>query len=113
MSSLMASTLVEIEGRLLRFGEISGTDSNDVIYDDLMSMWRSELAAKKGGELPWYSKAFDYWEDQNNCPTNDDGVLGGFGFLTEADVRDSNLFIDALLQQFPQLQLNRVAGYYI
>lgn len=58
----------------------------------------------------WYKKAYDYWENESNCPENDDGVLGGYGFLTEVDCRDSNLFLDHLIKIDPELSLQRAAG---
>lgn len=38
-----------------------------------------------------------------------DGVLGGYGAVTPMDTRDSNMFLDKLLAQYPSLKLNRVA----
>jgi hypothetical protein len=101
----------EIENRLLPITEISGTDTDDRIYSDLKAMWKYELSSKPGeSEIRWYSKAYDYWENDENCPVSDDGVLGGFGFLTDVDVRDSNSFLDSVLAVRPNLQLSRVAG---
>jgi hypothetical protein len=101
----------EIENRLLPITEISGTDTDDRIYSDLKAMWKHELSSKRGEkEIGWYSKAYDYWENDQNCPISDDGVLGGFGFLTDVDVRDSNNFLDSILAVRPNLQLSRVAG---
>jgi hypothetical protein len=101
----------EVENRLLPVTEISGTDTNDRIYSDLKAMWKHELTSKNGeSENRWYTKAYDYWESDENCPVSDDGVLGGFGFLTEVDVRDSNRFLDSLVNICPSLQLERVAG---
>ena len=38
------------------------------------------------------------------------GVLGGFGSVTPVDVKESNQFLDKVLELRPSLQLNRVAG---
>ena len=38
----------------------------------------------------WYEAAVQYWDNQ--APT-DDGVLGGYGFVSDIDVRDSRLFL--------------------
>lgn len=27
----------------------------------------------------WYDTAYEFWESEKNCPTTDDGVLGGYG----------------------------------
>ena len=40
------------------------------------------------------------------------GVLGGFGVVTPVDIKESNEFLDKVLELRPQLQLNRVAGNY-
>jgi protein N-terminal methyltransferase len=39
----------------------------------------------------WYEAAVQYWDNQ--APTVD-GVLGGYGFVSEIDVRDSKLFLN-------------------
>ena len=58
-------------------GKISGTDSNDRIYDSIRDLWSHELATvDTSGELTWYSQAYKYWEAEENCPITDDGVLG-------------------------------------
>ena len=59
-----------------RTGLISGTDSEDRIYNNLIDMWRFELKLENNQISPdstWYSKAFEYWEDESNCPISDDG----------------------------------------
>jgi hypothetical protein len=61
---------------LSRSGEISGTDDDDRMYDNLMDMWTFELKLVNNQVSPestWYSKAFDYWEDESKCPITDDG----------------------------------------
>lgn len=85
-------------------GKIEGTDSEDRIYSNITDLWEYELS-----NVDWYSKAYKFWEDESNCPVDDNGVLQGFGFLTEPDVRDSNLFLNNLLALRPNLKLNRVA----
>lgn len=39
----------------------------------------------------WYEAAVQYWDNQ--APT-DDGVLGGYGYVSDIDVRDSKLFLN-------------------
>jgi protein N-terminal methyltransferase len=41
--------------------------------------------------------------------TVDDGVLGGYGKLTPMDSRDSNRFLDRLIEIRPSLELGRAA----
>ena len=57
----------------------------------------------------WYRDAYQYWENEENCPITDDGVLGGYGSLTPVDVRDSNKLFDELKQLRPTLQYNIAA----
>lgn len=110
-------------------GKIHGMDTEDREYDNINDLWSNELgnekknatalksmstsaspaelSAAKGGA--WYKDAFNYWEDEEKCPITDDGVLGGYGALTEADTRDSNVFIDLLKLNRPELRFDVVA----
>ena len=81
----------EIEAQLTRLnGDIEGSDSDDREYSSLVDFWREELLKRSNApknaalNLEWYSKAYDYWEDESKCPVSDDGVLAGFGHLTPA-----------------------------
>jgi hypothetical protein len=61
-----------------RTGDVSGTDSEDRIYDNLIDMWTFELKLENNQVSPdstWYTKAFQYWEDEANCPVTDDGRI--------------------------------------
>ena len=105
----------DVERRLVyKIGAISGTDTEEGTYNSIRELWKRELAKSKKKNSrkrkDWYSHAFDYWEDENICPATDDGVLQGFGHLTEADSRDSNIFLDNVLSNRPLLQLEHAAG---
>ncbi|CAG9784466.1 unnamed protein product [Diatraea saccharalis] len=41
-----------------------------------------------------YAKALEYWSE---IPPTVDGVLGGFGFISELDINGSKLFLESLL----------------
>eukprot|EP00929_Paragymnodinium_shiwhaense_P099180 TRINITY_DN60744_c0_g1_i1.p1 TRINITY_DN60744_c0_g1~~TRINITY_DN60744_c0_g1_i1.p1 ORF type:complete len:314 (-),score=94.93 TRINITY_DN60744_c0_g1_i1:213-1154(-) len=73
----------------------AGRDSDGKKYADLASMWNHELAGKdkKSGQLKWYTKAVDYWNKQD---ASIDGVLGGLGEVSPADLRESKAFLQAL-----------------
>lgn len=94
-----------------------GTDSEDRIYSTIRDFWAFELHNSKsanngltsatsssaetnanGAESEWYSSAAEYWDSEANCPLSDDGVLGGYGKLTEVDVQGSNQFLDSLYE---------------
>ena len=57
----------------------------------------------------WYNNAYDFWEDEKNCPITDDGVLGGYGKITPEDVKGSNLFLDQLAVLRPILSFDHAA----
>jgi hypothetical protein len=78
----------DIEEMLLAVnGRIIGLDTDDNEYDSIQPVWDKELtrsvrnkqptseAEKSASEVAWYSKAFDYWESDVNCPITD-GTTG-------------------------------------
>eukprot|EP01033_Poteriospumella_lacustris_P002675 gene2675-1940_t len=104
-------TLADIEKLLKkRMKRIDGSDTDNKEYSGITALWKyifpefrkpsnkkaktSHDASANCGE--WYSKANEYWESEENCPITDDGVLGGYGALTEMDVRDSNRLLDSI-----------------
>lgn len=52
-------------------------------------MWAAETGSKEK-QAEWYVKAVDYWEHQ---PSTYDGVLGGYGYVSSIDTRDSAAFL--------------------
>jgi len=107
-------------------GVIEGTDSKENDYDSIVDLWKRELvvarpkrgnpssptssdAPRVGGGVNWYTKAFDYWENEANCPLSDGGVLGGYGRVTPQDIRDSDRFLDTLAQLRPELKFDKAA----
>jgi protein N-terminal methyltransferase len=118
---------------LASMGKIHGMDTEDREYSSILALWGYELhknkhnikASKKSkasaslviaeadidkeGERKWYNDAFNYWENSEICPISDDGVLGGYGKLTPLDTRDSNVFLDAIKAQRPELQFDVAA----
>eukprot|EP00903_Cladosiphon_okamuranus_P008712 g8346.t1 len=55
------------------------------------------------GPVRWYERAYDYWEDGQNCPPDDDGVLGGYGHISPTDISGSAAFLDELQSMRPLL----------
>ena len=115
---------IEAELRKVIGEDISGTDSDDVEYSSIQELWRMELDDATGGGATaavavapaagssssiWYSRAFNYWESEENCPVTDDGVLGGYGKLTPMDVKWSNQFLDELVALRPELRFEVAA----
>ncbi|KAJ2953586.1 hypothetical protein O0L34_g1190 [Tuta absoluta] len=52
-----------------------------------------------------YKKSLQYWAE---VPATLDGVLGGFGFISDADVEGSKLFLESLLSSKTTLKTNLV-----
>jgi AdoMet dependent proline di-methyltransferase len=48
-------------------------------------LWKSVKTAD-GGDEEWYKVAVDYWDRQE---ASYNGVLGGYGFVSDIDLRDS------------------------
>lgn len=62
------------------------------------------------GAVRWYERAYDYWEDGENCPLDDDGVLGGYGHISPTDIAGSGAFLDELRSMRPLLGDSNAAG---
>lgn len=89
------------------------------VYNTPAELWESVAQGKNGnqvsakardggdGEIRWYSSAVAYWDAQ--APT-DDGVLGGYGFVSDIDVRDSRAFLKNTLGERVQEASLRTAG---
>lgn len=67
-------------------------------------------AATGGGSVRWYERAYNYWEDGENCPIDDDGVLGGYGHISPTDIAGSKTFLDELKAMRPLLGDENAAG---
>jgi galactose mutarotase-like enzyme len=68
--------------------EFVGSDTEGNKYKSIEEMWEAQ-------DLPsWYDRAKDYYEE--NCSTTVDGVLGGIGFISDADLKGSKEFIKSL-----------------
>lgn len=67
-------------------------------------------ASTGGGSVQWYERAYNYWEDGQNCPLDDDGVLGGYGHISPTDIAGSKIFLDELKAMRPLLGDENAAG---
>ncbi len=102
--------------------EAEVADSNDAPLKDLVgaATERTATAATTSGSVNnggggdggvrWYERAYDYWEDGNNCPLDDDGVLGGYGHISPTDIAGSGVFLDELQSMRPLLGDTHAAG---
>ncbi|CAN0273365.1 unnamed protein product [Discosporangium mesarthrocarpum] len=48
------------------------------------------------GLASWYERAYEYWENEENCSLDEDGVLGGYGHISPTDIAGSESFLDNL-----------------
>mmetsp|Transcript_64721 Transcript_64721/g.159285 ORF Transcript_64721/g.159285 Transcript_64721/m.159285 type:complete len:254 (-) Transcript_64721:263-1024(-) len=77
-------------------GVEGGTDSWGNTYASTSDMWKKELGkANPESQQGWYGKAVRYWGEIE--PTVD-GILGGFGSVTEIDLKESRQFLVELTQ---------------
>lgn len=67
------------------FMDEAGVGPDGKVYTRPEELWRNEQGPD-GTHSGWYSKAVEYWDNQE--PTYN-GVLGGFGHLSDLDIRDS------------------------
>ena len=66
-------------------------------------MWEvkeSRRSLAESSEPAWYHDALSYWD---KCPPTVDGMLGGFGRLSEEDVKGSRAFMDGVRLARPTL----------
>lgn len=71
---------------------IPGTDTNGETYDSLETMWQSEITTTESRQ-EWYKQGVEYW---TKTDATVDGVLGGFGSISDIDIRGSREFLKAL-----------------
>uniref|UniRef100_A0A1D1ZX26 Alpha N-terminal protein methyltransferase 1 n=1 Tax=Auxenochlorella protothecoides TaxID=3075 RepID=A0A1D1ZX26_AUXPR len=71
--------------------ECRGGDGEGKEYASPQEFWDEVAAARSSGAGPqWYDQAVRYWDTQE---ASDDGVLGGFGELSDPDIVDSRKFL--------------------
>ncbi|KAI4324170.1 hypothetical protein L6164_023727 [Bauhinia variegata] len=75
--------------------ETGGLDSNGREFKNADEMWREQIG-DTSKKTEWYRQGVGYWE---GVEASVDGVLGGFGNVNEADIRDSEAFLKILLSE--------------
>ncbi|PNW82111.1 hypothetical protein CHLRE_06g274400v5 [Chlamydomonas reinhardtii] len=65
--------------------DIKGRDGEGREFTSPDELWQKEADAD-GGHNTWYHKAVAYWDSQE---ASYNGVLGGYGYTSDLDVRDS------------------------
>lgn len=89
-TSAASLTHEELQSMLISVvGTIRGSDTADNTYSSILALWSKELkpptrskkssgastAEDRASEIVWYRKAFDYWEDESNCPISDGAII--------------------------------------
>jgi protein N-terminal methyltransferase len=86
---------------------VHGSDSEGRKYATIAEMWSSE-GVSSGNTSSWYARASEYYEE--NCPASLDGVLGGFGSISNLDLKGSKRFLEAVQKERPALDWSAGAG---
>ena len=79
---------------------VHGSDSEGRKYSTIAEMWSSEGVSNGGNTSSWYARASEYYEE--NCPASLDGVLGGFGSISNLDLEGSKKFLESFKRSVPR-----------
>lgn len=122
-TSATSLTHEELQSMLVAvLGTIRGSDTDDNSYNSILALWTKELkppplskkasgasiAEDRASEIVWYRKAFDYWEDESNCPISDGAVINAV-LATEPAVINLYLYFIRLLNHL--ILIRRSAGW--
>lgn len=78
--------------------QASGLDSDGRAFNNSEEMWREEVG-DQSKRSEWYLKGVNYWQ---GVEASVDGVLGGYGHVNDADIKESEAFLNTLLaERFP------------
>ncbi|KAL8101279.1 hypothetical protein AgCh_033236 [Apium graveolens] len=81
-----------------------GLDSDGREFKNADEMWKEEVGDNQK-KTDWYRTGVGYWE---GVEASVDGVLGGYGHVNEADIKDSEAFLNTLLADcFPDAGRNQ------
>ncbi|KAK2979426.1 hypothetical protein RJ640_016338, partial [Escallonia rubra] len=84
--------------------ETGGLDSDGRQFKSAEEMWREEVG-DANRRSQWYKQGVGYWQ---GVEASVDGVLGGYGHVSEADIKASEAFLNTLLADyFPDAATNR------
>ncbi|KAK9696985.1 hypothetical protein RND81_08G008200 [Saponaria officinalis] len=74
--------------------EIAGVDSDGREFKTADEMWREHVADHK--RVDWYRNGVGYWQ---GVEASVEGVLGGYGSVSDADIKASEAFLKPLLSE--------------
>ncbi|KAK1384816.1 Methyltransferase [Heracleum sosnowskyi] len=82
----------------------AGLDSDGREFKNADEMWKEEVGDNQK-KTDWYRIGVGYWE---RVEASVDGVLGGYGPVNDADIKDSEAFLNTLLADcFPDAGRNQ------
>ena len=65
-------------------------------FDNPEELWQQLDQQPQGRRQAWYDQAVKYWDQQD---ASIDGVLGGYGHVSDADILESEKFLRKVRQQ--------------
>uniref|UniRef100_A0A803N8L9 Alpha N-terminal protein methyltransferase 1 n=1 Tax=Chenopodium quinoa TaxID=63459 RepID=A0A803N8L9_CHEQI len=76
--------------------EIAGSDNQGREFKSAAEMWKEQLGDGDDShkKVNWYRNGVGYWQEVD---ASVDGVLGGYGHVTEPDIKGSEVFLNSLL----------------
>ncbi|XP_021747305.1 alpha N-terminal protein methyltransferase 1-like [Chenopodium quinoa] len=76
--------------------EVAGSDNQGREFKSSAEMWKEQLGdgTDSHKKVDWYRNGVGYWQEVD---ASVDGVLGGFGHVTEPDIKGSEAFLNSLL----------------
>ncbi|KAK3041864.1 hypothetical protein RJ639_001232 [Escallonia herrerae] len=84
--------------------ETGGLDSDGRQFKSAEEMWREEVG-DANRRSQWYKQGVGYWQ---GVEASVDGVLGGYGHVSEADIKASEAFLNTLFADYiPDAATNR------
>ncbi|CAL0329590.1 unnamed protein product [Lupinus luteus] len=75
--------------------DISGRDTHGYQFNTVDDMWKEQAGDPKK-KSKWYNDGVTFWE---GVDASVEGVLGGYGFVNDADINGSEDFLKVLLSQ--------------
>eukprot|EP00804_Cyclotella_cryptica_P027435 CCRYP_008854-RA/>CCRYP_008854-RA protein AED:0.36 eAED:0.36 QI:134/1/1/1/1/1/2/354/305 len=81
-------------------------DDADISTEDATDTSTSTHAAQTL-RRQWYKTGYDYYEDETKCPATVNGVLGGFAWLSQRDLKGSKQFLQHLQGIRPEFKVDK------
>ncbi|XP_074276688.1 alpha N-terminal protein methyltransferase 1 [Silene latifolia] len=73
--------------------ESAGVDSDGRVFNNAAEMWAEHVGGESDKRLDWYRNGVGYWQE---VEASVEGVLGGYGNVSDADITSSEAFLRTL-----------------